>query len=369
MSLSRILDIITRLASPMGEEAVPLLESLGRVVARPVASHRDVPPLDVSSLDGYAVKGPGRRFSVVGSLQPLGPAPAYLKEGEALFVPTGGCFPPGTRFVAREYASEEAEFISVKVGTDERKTVKKGEWLEKGRPLAAKGEIVAPALMGLLAQGGYGTIRVFVKPPVAVVTTGEELKNGAMADSNKFLLAGLVERDGGKVVGLHTTGDDEEEIMGAITASSEARLIVLTGGTARGKKDRTKEAARRLGFRLLIDSPPILPGKTMAFGGKGRVLLFILPGRPTAVRTLYDLFVRRALLRMSGRSLRDREHLLPLTGQVDKPARSVMVIPVLIGCERKAIVEVYPDEPNGFIVLEEGPERLGAGELVRVLET
>jgi molybdopterin molybdotransferase len=367
MTLSAILDIITRHIDPMPEERVPVIDALGRVVSRPLSARRDLPPFDVSSLDGYAVKGQGTRFLLKGSLEPLGPIPSGLKEGEALFVPTGGRFPPGKRFVAREHAAEKAQVVTVKDGTGKRKTVRKGDWVRKGQPLACRGEVVGPASMGRLAQGGHETIRVFGRPQVAVVATGDELKKGTITDSNKFLLAGLIRRDGGEAAGLYTTGDDEEEIAQAVSGASMARLVILTGGTALGKRDVTKQAVRRLGFRFLLDSAPILPGKTMAFGKKGKTRLFILPGRPTAVQTLYGVFVRPALLAMAGRPPDRTEYLLPLPGRVEKPAGAIMLIPVSIEDRPAAIGAMYADEPNGFVVLEEGTERVAAGQRVRVL--
>lgn len=366
MTLSAILDIITRHIDPMPEERVSLIDALGRVVSRPLSARRDLPPFDVSSLDGYAVKGPGKRFLLKGVFEPLGPVPFRLKAGEAFFVPTGGRFPRMTRFVAREYASEKGQVVTIKDATGKQKTVRKGDWVKKGQPLARRGEVIGPAAMGLLAQGGHETIRVFGRPQVAVVATGDELKKGTITDSNKFLLAGLIRRDGGEAAGLYTTGDDEGEIAEAV-ASSGARLVILTGGTALGKRDVTKQAVRRLGFRFPLESAPILPGKTMAFGRKGKTCLFILPGRPTAVQTLYAVFVRPALLALAGRPTGQTEYLLPLPGRVEKPAGAILLIPVSIEDKPAAIGAMYVAEPDGYIVLEEGTERVAAGQRVRVL--
>ncbi len=367
MTFSSLLETITRYIKPMPEESVPLIDALGRVAARPLAARRDLPPFEVSSLDGYAVKGPGRQFTVKGSLEPLGPIRSRLRQGEALFVPTGGRFPPDARFVACEYAVEDAQCVTVEHEKDDRKIVKKGDWLRKGRMIAQPGDVIGPTAMSLLAQDRRDTARVYGRPQVSVVATGDELKKGYIADSNKFLLAGLVRRDGGETAGLYTAGDDEEEIASAVEDAPGARLIILTGGTAFGKKDVTMEAVRRIGFRFPLKSAPILPGKTMAFGRKGNKFLFILPGRPTAVRTLYDVFVRPALFALAGRAQLQAECLLPLPRRIEKPAGAVLVIPVSITGRPEGLGEMYAEEPDGYIVLDEGVKTAPAGQPVRVL--
>ena len=367
MTLFDILDTIDRQIPRGSEETVPLLDALGRVAARSLSAPRHMPPFDISALDGYAVRGAGTDFRLRGSLEPHDETPLPFKEGEAVFVPTGGRFPRASRFAAREHVSERAGCIKVEAEADERKVVRSGDWLRKGQRLIGRGDVVSPAAMGLLALGGHGALRVLKKPAVALITTGSELKKGSITNSNKFLLAGLVQRDGGSITSLHTVDDDEEQIRHAVVESAGARLFILTGGTSKGKKDLTKQAIRRLRFRFHLDSPPILPGKTMAFGRKGPQLFFILPGNPRAVQSLYELFVKRALLGMAGRPVQRTEYTLPLSAPIKKPAGIAMVIPVRICARPAKIEEMYPSAPDGFVVLEEGVENLAAGEEVRVL--
>jgi molybdopterin molybdotransferase len=368
MILSGIFESIDRQIPKGQEETIPLIDAMGRVAARSLVAASHMPPFDISALDGYAMRGTGPGFRVKGSLEPLGETPLKLMEGEAVFVPTGGRFPDFSRFAARERVREMADSIFVDGGGDERKVVSKGGWLKKGHRLIDRGEVVSPFAMGQLALGGYEVLRVFKKPLTAIVTTGSELKKGRLADSNKFLLAGLVRRDGGVISNLHTVDDDAAQIAEAVVQSAVARLLILTGGTSKGKRDLTKEVLKSLGFNFHVESPPIMPGKTMAFGRKGGVLFFILPGNPKAVQSLYELFVKRALLRMAGRSPEQEEYMLPLTAPLEKRADAAMIIPVHIGVRPVGIEEMHPPAPDGFVVLEEGTERLPAGEAVRVLK-
>ncbi len=147
-----------------------------------------------------------------------------------------------------------------------------------------------------------------------------------------------------------------------------ADLLILTGGTSRGKKDLTRQAMMRSGGRVLLDAPPVVPGKSMTFGRKGITPFFILPGNPMATRTLYEVFVSKGLRAMAGRTAR-RSRTLRLPADIDKPGEMITLVPVRIKHRQTAIAEMYPAEPNGFIVLEQGPEHVSAGAMVRVLET
>ena len=145
-------------------------------------------------------------------------------------------------------------------------------------------------------------------------------------------------------------------------------LLILTGGTSQGKKDLTREAMRRCGARILLDAPPVIPGKTMAFGRKGSTPFFILPGNPKAIRTLYEVFVKRCLHIIAGREPLGKEQKVPLPEAFRKPGGVISLVPVLLGHREEAVARMYPAEPNGFIVLEGKQDLIPAGTLVKVLE-
>lgn len=269
----------------------------------------------------------------------------------------------------REHVTEKGG-LSIRVGTDadERRVVRKGEWLAKGTLVQEKGVPFTPGSMASAALAGALDVIVYARPGVAVITTGSELKEGRMIDSNAFLVSGLVQRDGGVLLGARTADDRTEAIVEAIEGFGGADLIVLTGGTARGKKDLTREAIRRAGGRILLDSPPVTPGKTMSFGKRGRSAFFILPGNPKAIRTLYEVFVRRSLLKLSGQAPARQEHELPLPEDVHKPAGMTSLVPVLIRKGPSAIGQTWPKEASGYLVLDQEEDVVKAGTMVRVIE-
>ncbi len=368
MNFDEIVRAMEKQVRSVGREAVETMKALGRISARDVFSRKDMPPFDVSALDGYAVKGAGRDFRVKGTAEPMSSGRTRLRKGEALFVSTGAPFPPDTRFVAREHVTERQGRIETGTETDERKVVTKGAWLKKGERLTGRGEAVTPPAMALLALAGHRSLQVFKKPAVSIVTTGSELKKGRMIDSNRFLLAGLAQRDGGEVTRVETADDREEDIRETITGMSSADLLILTGGTSKGKKDLTKEALRNAGGRFYVESPSILPGKTMAFGKRGRTCFFVLPGNPQALQTLYELFVKRILFLLSGRGRQeDRTYRLPLPRDVEKPPNMTEILPVRLRFAPVAIEEMYPENPDAFAVLAEGSSLVLAGREVEVL--
>jgi molybdopterin molybdotransferase len=367
MMLSNLWAVFDRHTHSLEPEVVPLLSAFGRVSARSLSADREMPPFDVSALDGYSVSGEGPLFAVEEALEPFSSPPERLEKGKALFIPTGGRLPAGLRFVAREHVVERACEILVKTGADETRVVKAGDWLKRGTGLLAKGGCITPSAMALLALTGINTVTVFRRPTVAVITTGSELKQGRLVDSNRFLLAGLVQRDGGVPSELHVADDTVEDILHILSLMGRVDLVILTGGTSKGRRDVTKPAIRQWGGRFYLESPPVLPGKTMAFARKGGTAVYILPGNPNAVRSVYELFVKRSLFRLSGRRYRERSYTLPLPRGIEKPAGFITATPVRVATEPAAIEEMHPREPNGFVVLEEDTPYLPPGEKVKVI--
>ena len=294
----------------MGQETIPCIGALDRVAARTLKSGRDLPAFDVSALDGFACRGSGNTFTVKAWLGPGEKSALRLKAGEAVFVPTGAGIPAHTRFVPVEHVQEEGATILVE---DEPLAVGRGNARRHGRSgrkvtgysksdrVATGGKSITPRAMELLALAGLEKIPVFRKPRVSILSTGNELKKGIIVNSNQYLLTGLVERGGGVVAHMAIAGDDEAEIGEALSSMADADLLLVTGGTAKGKKDITRSTFQACGATFLLEALPIVPGKTMTFGKLDQTPFFILPGNPRALRALYEVFIRPCLLKLAGR--------------------------------------------------------------------
>lgn len=295
-----IFKAIDRSVKTLGIETKGVLDTFGRVAACAVKAPRDLPGRNISALDGFVVKGPGRTFIHAG-VQEMGKSPVTVKEGKAVFVPTGAPLPRNGRFVKREHVLEQdGGIIQTKSEGNERKEWERGSWLKKGTRIIEKGQTITASMMGDLSLAGIATLDVYRQASVAIMTTGDELRSGVVPDSNRYLLAGLIQADRGLVRHLPTAPDRLDEMTQTICTASCSDLLVITGGTAMGKKDITREALKGAGATFLIDRPRIDPGRTMAFGVLGEVPFFLLPGNPKSVATLYGLFVRPCLMRLQG---------------------------------------------------------------------
>jgi molybdopterin molybdotransferase len=297
--LEPVLGAVDRWVKALSTEIVPVIDAFGRISSRSLKAPRDMPRSNISALDGFVLEGTCATFSRAGT-QEMGQSPMRLKEGQAIFVPTGAPLPRNGRFVMAEHIREEGTTIKAETEKDERKEWEKGSWLKKGTFVVKKGQAITAVIMENLSLAGIDSVEVYRQARVAVMTTGDEIRSRVVPDSNRHLLAGLIQGDGGSVHHVPTAPDRVEEMAEAIRGALSSDLLVVTGGTARGKKDITREALREVKARFLVDKPRIIPGKTMAFGLLGRMPFFLLPGNPKSIRTLYELFVRRCLMRLQG---------------------------------------------------------------------
>ncbi len=367
--LHEIIRTIERHSRRVEVEEVVLLDAVGRIAARTLKTRRNAPPFDISALDGYAVKGDGPHFRVAAELEPASASRVRIREGEAIFVPTGAPIPPGTRFLPREAVTEQGPAITAHGEADGRKIWQKGLWLPKGATLVEQGLANTPQAIERLAMAGYAALPVFRKPRVAVLATGNELVRGTSTDSNRYLLGALATRDGADVSGLAVAPDDVPEIAALIAKlSGTADLLLITGGTAKGKKDLTSAALRSAGARVLLKDLPISPGKTMIFAKREGMPIFSLPGNPRPLLALYTVFVRPCLFRLAGRrTLSSGWERLALPETLEVGEGSARIIPARLLRGGPAISALYVDSPDGFVIVEGQTKALRKGDHVEVV--
>lgn len=318
LSVAAAGDFIARLVEPLeGHETLPLMQALGRVLAGDVVSPIDVPPHDNSAMDGYAfhgaelLSGQAPRLKVIGTALAGTAWRGTVLDGECVKIMTGAIMPAGLdTVVPQELVTLQGAQIQLAAGQpvrpgDNRRRC--GEDIRAGQPALQKGEHLSPAALGLLASLGLETVQVQRRLRVAYFSTGDEIlslgeapREGAVYDSNRYTVFGLLSRLGCEVIDLGVVRDDPAALEAAfLDAAVRSDAIITSGGVSVGEADFTKTMMRKLGdvafWRIAMR-----PGRPMAVGRIGRSLLFGLPGNPVAVMVTFLAFVRPALLQLMG---------------------------------------------------------------------
>lgn len=304
-------------AAVEGSEQVQLTQALGRILAGDVVSPINVPGHTNSALDGYAVRGDdipeqdrvGLR--VTGTAWAGRPHQSEVARGEAVRIMTGAPMPRGTdTVVAQELVETLDDTVWLDANHRTGQNVRAaGEDLAKGEVALPAGKRLLPAELGLLASLGLDTVRVVRKLRVAFFSTGDELRSagesvedGSVYDSNRFTLMGMLTRLGVDIQDKGIIRDDRDAVRDAIlTASSEADVIITSGGVSTGDADYVQEVLEEQG-NLGFWRVAIKPGRPLAFGRIGDALFFGLPGNPVAVMVTFYQFLHYALSRMMGES-------------------------------------------------------------------
>lgn len=307
-------------AEPLADvEQVPTAEALGRVLARAQVSGLQVPPLDNSSMDGYAVctadvAAPGTRLRV-GQRIPAGSVGHTLERGTAARIFTGAPVPHGAdAVVMQELCSVDGGDVLInhvpRVGEWVRRA---GEDIALGATVLAAGVRLNPQMLGLAASVGCATLPVFRRLRVALFSTGDELvmpgeplPPGAIYNSNRYVLRGLLAALGCQVCDLGIVPDSLEATRAALRAAAGSNdLIVTSGGVSMGEEDHIKPAVSAEG-RLDSWLVAMKPGKPVAFGrindpagGPGAAFIG-LPGNPVSSFVTFIMLVRPFVLRAQG---------------------------------------------------------------------
>ena len=306
---ARVLDAV----QPLDIEDAALTDALDRVVARDIASPRDVPPFDNSAMDGFAVRaGPPAELEVVGESRAGRPSPAEVGRGQAIRISTGAALPAGASAVVpveRARALDEAgERVWVDAAEEGANVLRAGEDVRAGDVVLRKGAVLGPAELGVAASIGCDVLPCARRPRVAVLVTGDELAEpgdplgpGRIYSSNAFALGALVERSHATLVRGSTVRDDAESTRAALErALEEADVVCVSGGVSVGPHDHVKPALRELGVAERFWGVALRPGKPTWFGSRDRALVFGLPGNPVSAMVTFQLFVRPALAALQG---------------------------------------------------------------------
>lgn len=384
-------------------EQLDLGACAGRILAAPVAADRDQPPFPRSTRDGYACRAAEavtHAFLPVAGAIRAGQAPAGpLPTGAVWEIMTGAPVPGGADAVAMlEHMEASADRVRLSharsIEPGENIVPRGGEALEGDELIHAGARLTAPQI-AVAAACGYASLPVFIRPKVAILTTGDELVPvdaspgaGQIRNSNAPMLAALVSAAGGKPIILPRAADDADALDAALLQAAAADLLLVSGGVSAGKFDLVEEALARAGAEFHFTGVRIQPGKPLVFGqipgGEGAQPrpFFGLPGNPISSATTFSLFAASVLAALAGASeaaprfalarlARDCKGKPGLTRFVPAycvfnppPGEPPSVSPV--GWQGSGDLAAFA-RSNCFVVVPDGADRLHAGEIVQIL--
>jgi molybdopterin molybdotransferase len=421
-------------AGKAASEEVLLLQALGRVLAEPVLADRDFPPFPRATRDGFAVRSEDLQngnmaLRVVGQVRAGDSYDLPVGPGEAVEIMTGAAVPAGADAVVMveyterktvelnhkghegtqrgagvETASDDqildiaGEQPAIEVKTTEElveiqrpavagdNIVPAGAEAHIGQELLPRGTRMGPAQIAMAAAAGKARVKVYRKPRVAILSTGDELvdvveKPGAsqIRNSNSYSLAALVAVYGGEPVQLPIAPDEEGKLTELIEEGLKADMLLLSGGVSMGKFDLVEMALKKLGAQFFFTGVMIQPGKPLVFGEAGSVPFFGHPGNPVSVMATFELFTRQVVEALSGAEPARMKSAQARLGKDFKTKTGLtrFLPAMLAGGIYDPQVEVVPWQGSGdmlaaarancYLVVPPDREKLAAGEMVTVL--
>ncbi len=332
ISVEQALEKVLGSVDVLEPEESPILGCLGQVLAEDISSSINIPPLDNSAMDGYAVRSVDTRgasrqsprfLRVIDTVTAGSISKSEVEVGTAIRIMTGAPIPNGADCVVKFEDTDESErqgtsaevgiLTEVEPGLEIRRA---GEDITAGSIVLSKGTVLRPAEVGVLASLGRSRVMVIRRPVVAILATGDEvvdiaqpLPKGKIYNSNTYSVAALVLRYGGIPKMLGIASDSEDSLVARLHLGLDADILITTGGVSFGDYDIVREVLAKEGeivFWRVRKKPgrPLAFGMVRALGEAGRVRnipLFGLAGNPVSSMVNFELFARPAILKMMGK--------------------------------------------------------------------
>ncbi|MFQ6122071.1 MAG: gephyrin-like molybdotransferase Glp [Dehalococcoidales bacterium] len=412
ISVEQALEKVLSCVNVLEEEQVPILDSLGQVLAEDVHSSINIPPLDSAAMDGYAVQSKDthdascespRFLRVTDTVFAGSISECAVEPGTAIRIMTGAPVPKGADSVVNFENTDEAQrreshiiteigiLCKVKPGLNIRRA---GEDITQGSIVLKKGTVIRPAEVGVLASLGRSKVTVIRRPVVAILATGNELVDveqplpaGKIYNSNTYSLAALVRRYGGipKILGIAL--DSEDSLITRLRQGLNADMLITTGGVSAGDYDMVKDVLAKEG-EITFWTVRMKPGKPLAFGtikgidkaGVARNIPQLgLPGYPVSSMVTFELFARPAILKMMGKKNLTKptiEAVLeePIVNRGGRRAYTRAIVEKrngqyfarLTGAQGSGILTSM-SLANGLVIVPEDKSEVKAGETVQVM--
>jgi molybdopterin molybdotransferase len=369
-------------------EEISLEQAAGRVLAEDVLYDRDYPTTDRSVRDGFALRSadlPGT-LAIIGEVRAGEAFDGEIGPGQTVEIMTGAPVPRGAdQIVMVEHASVEAARMTTTRPPSPQEFINPRGGEAKAHAVAAKGGVrLDYAGIAQLAMVGTARVKVFAKPRVAVLATGDEIipvdgtpRDFQIRNSNSYSVAAQVVRAGGEPVVLPVAKDTLESTRQLIETGLQSDLLLLTGGVSAGKYDLVETVLAEFGAEFYFDRVRIQPGQPLVFGRARGTFFFGLPGNPGSSMVTFELFARAALEMLGGQSesklllaeaklSNDFRHRTGLTrflpAQLSEDGRTVTHIPWQGSSDIPAIARA-----NAFLIALQDKEQYRAGDPIQVL--
>ncbi len=396
ISVEEALDKILSHIQSLGNEKVSLLESQGRVIAEDIHAPRDIPPLDNSGMDGYAVRHEDvlqansdhpARLEIIEDLPAGFLSKKTVERGQAIRIMTGAPIPKGADAVVQvEDTAKEGCFVQVLRAVSPDENIRKaGEDVRRGDRVISKGDLMRPAEVGMLASVGRSFVSVYQRPLVAILCTGEELVDvdgrldeAKIVSSNSYTLTAQVRDAGAIPIQLGIARDRKEDIEEKLRQGIRADVLISSAGISVGDYDLVRDVLKDLGMEMVFWKVAMKPGKPLAFGTIGGKPAFGLPGNPVSSMVSFEQFVRPSLLKMMGhRNLFRPTIEAILKEEIQKEPGRRHYIRALVSFEKDRYFVTTTGaqgsgilrsmvRANGLVVIPENRDRVAEGEKVLV---
>ncbi len=396
---------------PRGQESVDLLAASGRILAEPVVADRDIPPFRRATRDGYAVRADDlanlpSKLQIIGEIKAGAPSsdiPSEVKCGQAVAIMTGAPVPPGADAVVMiEYTKLQGEWVEITRGAAfGENIVAQGAEAKHGSLLLAPGSQIGPAAIALAASVGQSRLEVFLRPRVAVLTTGDEIVSvdsnpgpTQIRNSNSYSLAAQIQQAGGEPVLLPVSPDEPRELRQRIEEGLRSDLLLMTGGVSMGRYDLVEQVLSEMLAEFFFTGALIQPGRPVVFGralcGAGtqsrertsapeHKYFFGLPGNPISTMVTFELFARPMVEAMGGMSPHKLKFVhARLKSEIRVKTGLKRFLPAILSGEfEDSRVELVPWQGSGdiaatarancYIVVPSDRELIPSGEWVAVM--
>ncbi len=309
-SISEVRKIIDKSAIPIGSfETIKITAALDRVIFEDITATIDIPPFDRSAMDGYAVKAKDTfnaaqfqpsTLKCIGTIHAGAELNKYnITKYKCVQIATGAVIPAGADAVVMvEDTERDGDEIKIYKPVHPGQNIsKKGEDLKKRKNVLEKGTVLNSAKIGVLAALGIENVKVYKRPTVAIIPTGNEvaelghpLKKGQVYDINSYTLYNLILENGGKPTKMGIVEDSYDALSSALKAALKHDIIIFSGGSSVGEKDLLVDIIEAHG-ETLFHGVQIKPGKPTLCGTVKNKLVFGLPGYPAACLTIGYLLI------------------------------------------------------------------------------